>query len=228
MFQDVSLCDVDTGDRPRVNKSPQPARLSRGLDLETHQAHSRADHPQAQNRRAADRPEQDRRRRLLGHRSDAADLPPLETEVRRYAGRGGLAADPAGEGKRPAQKAFRRSGAGESHAQRPCCAVRRTLRCDGKLLSPERRRRAFVVLQEHYRASERLVCRVVGQHRSTQHHPGKVVSIEEEKLRHRLRRSLLSSSVGAGGLPTACSGSRKACSALLPGSASGHAPLTDR
>jgi transposase InsO family protein len=44
-----------------------------------------------------------------------------------------------------------------------------------------------VVLQERYRASERLVCRVVGQHRSTQRHNGKVVSIEEAKLRHRLR-----------------------------------------
>jgi putative transposase len=37
------------------------------------------------------------------------------------------------------------------------------------------------------RASERRVCPVVGQHRSTQRHPAKVVSIEEGKLRHRLR-----------------------------------------
>jgi hypothetical protein len=65
--------------------------------------------------------------------------------------------------------------------------VRRTLRCDGKLLSPERRRRAVTVLQERYRASERQTCRVVGQHRSTQRHAGKVVDIEEAKLRHRLR-----------------------------------------
>ncbi|WP_370561624.1 IS3 family transposase [Cyanobium sp. NS01] len=57
----------------------------------------------------------------------------------------------------------------------------------GKLLSPERRRRAVTVLQERYRASERLACRVVGQHRSTQRHGGKVVSIEEAKLRQRLR-----------------------------------------
>ena len=32
-----------------------------------------------------------------------------------------------------------------------------------------------------------MVCRVVGQNRSTQRHPAKVVSIEEGKLRHRLR-----------------------------------------
>jgi putative transposase len=74
--------------------------------------------------------------------------------------------------------------------------VRGTLRCDGKLLSPERRcaakrtsrcDRAVVILQEHYRASERKVCRVVGQHRSTQRQSGKVVDLEEAKLRHRLR-----------------------------------------
>ncbi len=161
-----------------MNESPHPARLGRGLDHETHQAHSGADHPQAQNSRAADRPRQDRRRGLPGHRGDAADVPPLAAAVWRHAGRGGQATDPAGEGKRPAQEASRRSGAGEGHAQGPC---------RGKLLSPERRRRAVVVLQERYRASERLTCRVVGQHRSTQRHAGKVVDIEEAKLRHRLR-----------------------------------------
>ncbi|MFM7230179.1 MAG: hypothetical protein ACKO2F_11160, partial [Cyanobacteriota bacterium] len=49
------------------------------------------------------------------------------------------------------------------------------------------RRRAVTVLQERYRASERFICRVVGQHRSTQRHGGKVASIEEANLRHRLR-----------------------------------------
>ena len=44
-----------------------------------------------------------------------------------------------------------------------------------------------MVLQERYRASERFICRVVGQHRSTQRHPVKVVDLEETKLRHRLR-----------------------------------------
>jgi len=57
----------------------------------------------------------------------------------------------------------------------------------GKLLSPERRRRAVAVLQERYRASERFICRVVGQHRSTQRHGRKVLDIEEAKLRLRLR-----------------------------------------
>lgn len=31
-------------------------------------------------------------------------------------------------------------------------------------MSPERRRKAVVVVQEPYRASGRLICRVVGQH----------------------------------------------------------------
>ena len=38
-----------------------------------------------------------------------------------------------------------------------------------------------------FRVSERFACRVVGQHRSTQRHAGKVVDIEEAKLRRRLR-----------------------------------------
>ena len=65
--------------------------------------------------------------------------------------------------------------------------MRCTLRCDGKLLSPERRRRAVVVLHDRNWASERLTRRVVGPHRSTQRHPGKVVDLEVSKLWHRLR-----------------------------------------
>jgi putative transposase len=64
--------------------------------------------------------------------------------------------------------------AGLCEAAGPCCAVRRSMRCDGKHLNPERRRRAVTVLQEQYRASERRVCRVVGQHRSTQRQRGKI------------------------------------------------------
>jgi len=67
--------------------------------------------------------------------------------------------------------------------------VKRTLRCDGKLLSPERRRRAVPVLQERYRVSERLVRLVVGQHRSTLRHAGTVLDIEEAKLFHPLRET---------------------------------------
>jgi hypothetical protein len=44
-----------------------------------------------------------------------------------------------------------------------------------------------VALLARFRVSERFACRVVGQHRSTQRHGGKVVDIEEAKLRRRLR-----------------------------------------
>jgi len=65
--------------------------------------------------------------------------------------------------------------------------VRRTLRCDGKLLSPERRRRAVVILQDRFRASQRRACRLAGQNRSTQRRPVPVADIEEHKLRQRIR-----------------------------------------
>ena len=44
-----------------------------------------------------------------------------------------------------------------------------------------------MALRAMFRLSERFACRVVGQHRSTQRHAGKVVAIEEAKLRRRLR-----------------------------------------
>ena len=44
-----------------------------------------------------------------------------------------------------------------------------------------------MALRAMFRVSERLACRVVGQHPSTQRHATKVVDIEEAKLRRRLR-----------------------------------------
>ena len=46
----VGKPDVAPGFRSRVNESPHPARLGRGLHHETNPPHTRADHPQAQNR----------------------------------------------------------------------------------------------------------------------------------------------------------------------------------
>ena len=65
--------------------------------------------------------------------------------------------------------------------------MRRTLRCDGKLLSPERRRRAVVVLEDRFRVSQRRACRLTGQHRNTQRRPVPLADIEEQKLRRRIR-----------------------------------------
>ncbi len=44
-----------------------------------------------------------------------------------------------------------------------------------------------MALLVRFRVSKRFACRVVGQHRSTQRNGGKVVDIEESKLRRRLR-----------------------------------------
>ena len=52
--------DVAPGNWSRVNESPHPARLGRGLHHETHPRHARADDPQTQKDRAVNRPRQDR------------------------------------------------------------------------------------------------------------------------------------------------------------------------
>lgn len=56
------------------------------------------------------------------------------------------------------------------------------------MVTPDRRRRAVVVLQRRFGVSERRACRVVGQHRSTQRRPGRPMPAAEEKLRRWLRR----------------------------------------
>jgi transposase-like protein len=56
-----------------------------------------------------------------------------------------------------------------------------------EILTPERRRRAVVVLVDRFGVSERRACRVVGQHRSTQRLAPRPRPAEEEKVRRRLR-----------------------------------------
>ena len=55
------------------------------------------------------------------------------------------------------------------------------------MVTPDRRRRCVVVLQERFGVSQRRACRVVGQHRSTQRRPARPVPAADEKLRRRLR-----------------------------------------
>ena len=57
----------------------------------------------------------------------------------------------------------------------------------GKLLSPERRRRAVSVLQDRFRVSQRRACLLAGQNRNTQRRPVPLSTIEEQKLRRRIR-----------------------------------------
>ncbi len=56
------------------------------------------------------------------------------------------------------------------------------------MVTPDRRRRAVMVLQERFGVSQRRACRVVGQHRSTQRREPRPEPVEDEKLRRRLRR----------------------------------------
>jgi putative transposase len=56
------------------------------------------------------------------------------------------------------------------------------------MVTPDRRRRAVVVLVKRFGVSERRACRVVGQHRSTQRRPLRPIPPEDAKLRSRLRR----------------------------------------
>lgn len=54
------------------------------------------------------------------------------------------------------------------------------------MVTPDRRRRAVVVLMERFGVPERRACRVVGQHRSTQRRLARPVPSEDEELRRRL------------------------------------------
>ncbi|MEV4315318.1 IS3 family transposase [Actinocrispum sp. NPDC049592] len=56
----------------------------------------------------------------------------------------------------------------------------------GKLVSPDRRRRAVQVLRQRFGVSERRACAVVGQHRSTQRRPSRTPTDTETVLRARL------------------------------------------
>ena len=58
-----------------------------------------------------------------------------------------------------------------------------SLRCKAHLAV----RRAVVVLQDRFRASQRRAFRLVGQNRTTQRRPAPVADIEEHKLRQRIR-----------------------------------------
>ena len=55
------------------------------------------------------------------------------------------------------------------------------------MVTPDRRRRAVVVLVARFGVSERRACRVVGQHRSTQRRAARPMPAADEKLRRWLR-----------------------------------------
>jgi putative transposase len=55
------------------------------------------------------------------------------------------------------------------------------------LVSPNRRRRAVVVLRQRFGVSERRACRVIGQHRSAQRRSPAAATDLQERVRSRLR-----------------------------------------
>jgi len=55
------------------------------------------------------------------------------------------------------------------------------------MVTPDRRRRAVVVLQGRFGVSQRRACRVVSQHGSTQRRPARPIPDADEKLLRRLR-----------------------------------------
>ena len=92
-------------------------------------------------------------------RRDAVHVLPLAQGVWRPEGRPGEASEGAREGERAAAQGGLGPDAGEADPERGCL---------GKLLSPARRRRCIDHVMMKFGVSERLACRVLGQHRSTQ------------------------------------------------------------
>src|SRR5204862_3298149 len=101
----------------------------------------------------------------------------LALAVQGHAPRGRGAAEGTGEGERAAEAAAGREGARQRNAAGGG---------SGKLLSPERRRRAVVHLQGRFRVSERRACQATRQHRSSQRYQRRRVPTEA-LLRERLR-----------------------------------------
>src|ERR671916_988141 len=121
--------------------------------------HAGADRGQAAAGRGADGAGQDGGGSGAGDRGDGADLLPLARRVRRAEARPGEAAQAAGSGERAAAEGRGRPDAGEAHPEGSRL---------GKLLSAARRRACVERVTAGLGVSERLACRVLGQHRSTQ------------------------------------------------------------
>jgi hypothetical protein len=186
----IGSFEIDSGNRSRVIQAPQPGRLGRGPQHETHLTLSRADHPRAPaesfckavGSRSPDRPRQDLGRYRQRDRVHAGPVPPLAAAAPGRAGRGGQATDSAGGGHRPtsAEGFFERGGtssasrAKEGNAQESC---------QGARLNPERRPRTFEVLQDRHRSSKRLIYRLFAKYCSPQRHGGKVIDLQQARRR---------------------------------------------
>src|SRR5438128_5775853 len=116
-------------------------------------------------------------RRLSAPGGVDPDLPALALAVQGDAPRGGGPLEAAGEEERPFEAPAGRAGAGHRHVEGGV---------PGKLLTPERRRRAVSHLQGRFRVSERRACLAARQLRSSQRYQRRRVP-DEAFLRERLR-----------------------------------------
>src|SRR3712207_4857044 len=145
---------------PRSSPPAMRGRCDRGRDEHGWEAeHAGADRGQAAAGRGADGAGQDGGGSGAGDRGDGAHLLPLARRVRRAEARPGEAAQAAGSGERAAAEGRGRPDAGEAHPEGSRL---------GKLLSAARRRACVEHATTKLGVSERLACRVLGQHRSTQ------------------------------------------------------------
>ena len=92
------------------------------------------------------------------------------------------------------------------HTTKPNCTTFQG-QMRGKAFRPVSATENNVAAKAMFREPELFVCKMAGQHRSTntQRHAIKVVDIEEIKLRRRPGTLTLSTSAGAGGWRNACS-----------------------
>src|ERR1700691_3753211 len=147
-------------------------------DNEAKKAYTRAGDPQARRGREAARTRPVDRGGHETPRDHRVDLAPLAQPVRRYEGRRRQTPERARAREHQVEEDRGRPGARHRHVEgaEP-----------GKLLAPDRRRRAVVALQVRFGVSERRACRLIGQPRSTQRLPPPVVADLELALRAFLR-----------------------------------------
>src|SRR4028118_1021776 len=122
-------------------------------------AHSRGDCCQAAAGGCADGTRSDRGRGHPPDRRNRGHVLSLAIRVWRAEVRPGQTAQGAGDGERPSAPGGLGSHPGEADSERGRL---------GKLVSPARRRACVDHVTAKYGVSERLACRVLGQHRSTQ------------------------------------------------------------
>src|SRR3954471_2555565 len=102
----------------------------------------------------------------------------MAREVRRVEGGRGDQTQDLGAGERPPETD--RCGTGARHLDAQG-------RCQGKLLSPARRRDAVAMLTRKHKVSERRACRLVGQHRSSNRYEPRPTDLEA-KLVERMHQ----------------------------------------